>query len=312
MIQFLSGWLANTPDAAAPYALAALGLIISERAGVLTLTAEGLMLIGAVAAIGCDLTLGGYPLASLLASMAAASAVSVLFAVLAVTLRVNQVISGLVVVFFCQGLSTMLGTLLGWQNQPVSGLLGVAVPGLTDLAVIGPVLFGQTVVTYLVVPVFVAVDFVLRRTMPGLRLRAVGENPEAADAAGVSVPWTRYAAIMAGAALVGLAGGLLSVGGVKMWFPQMAGGRGWIAVALVIFARWRPWRALFGALLFGGIESLVPRIAAAGIQAPQYFLLMAPYVATLGVMVWTAVTRRPGGGAEPGALGLAFVRKERR
>ncbi len=312
MIQFLAGWLANTPDAAAPYALAALGLIISERAGVLTLTAEGLMLIGACAAIGCELTLGGYPLASLLASMAAASVVSLLFALLVVTLRVNQVISGLVVVFFCQGLSTMLGTLLDWQNQPVSGLLGVVVPGLTGLAVIGPILFGQTVVTYLTVPIFAAVDFVLRRTMPGLRLRAVGENPEAADAAGVSVPLVRYAAIVTGAALIGLAGGLLSVGGVKMWFPQMAGGRGWIAIALVIFARWRPWRALFGALLFGGIESLVPRIAAAGIQAPQYFLLMAPYVVTLGVMIWTAAARKPGGAAEPGALGLAFVREERR
>jgi ABC-type uncharacterized transport system permease subunit len=311
MIQFLSGWLANTPDAAAPYALAALGLIISERAGVLTLTAEGLMLIGAMAAIGCDLMLGGYPLLSLVGAMAASSAVSLLFAFLVVTLRVNQVISGLAIVFFCQGLSTLLGTLLGWQNQPVAGLLGVVIPGLTEVAVIGPILFGQTIVTYLTVPIFAAVDFVLRRTMPGLRLRAVGENPEAADAAGVSVAWTRYAAIVAGAALIGLAGGLLSVGGVKMWFPQMAGGRGWIAVALVIFARWRPWRALFGALLFGGIESLVPRIAAAGIPAPQYFMLMAPYVVTLAVMIWTATARRTTG-AEPGALGMAFVREERR
>ena len=311
-MQFLAGWLANSPDAAAPYALAALGLIISERAGVLTLTAEGLMLIGAVAAVGCELTLGGYPLAALLAAAAAASVVSLLFAVLVVTLRVNQVIAGLVMVFFCQGLSTMLGTRLGWQNQPVAGMLGVFVPGLTSIAIIGPILFGQTVVTYLSVPIFVAVDFVLRRTMPGLRLRAVGENPEAADAAGVSVPLTRYAAIIAGAALVGLAGGLLSVGGVKMWFPGMAGGRGWIAVALVIFARWRPWRALIGALLFGGIESLVPRIAAAGIQAPHYFMLMAPYLVTLGVMIWTAVSSKPGSAAEPGALGLAFVREERR
>ncbi len=311
-MQFLAGWLANSPDAAAPYALAALGLIISERAGVLTLTAEGLMLIGAVAAVGCELTLGGYPLAALLAAAAAASVVSLLFAVLVVTLRVNQVIAGLVMVFFCQGLSTMLGTRLGWQNQPVAGMLGVFVPGLTSIAIIGPILFGQTVVTYLTVPIFVAVDFVLRRTMPGLRLRAVGENPEAADAAGVSVPLTRYAAIIAGAALVGLAGGLLSVGGVKMWFPGMAGGRGWIAVALVIFARWRPWRALIGALLFGGIESLVPRIAAAGIQAPHYFMLMAPYLVTLGVMIWTAVSSKPGSAAEPGALGLAFVREERR
>lgn len=311
MIPFLAGWLANTPDAAAPYALAALGLIISERAGVLTLTAEGLVLVGAVAAIGCDLSLGGYPLVSLLAAMLASSVVSLLFGLLVVTLRVNQVIAGLAVVFFCDGLTTLLGTLLGWQNQPVGGMLGLTIPGLSDLPTIGRLVFGQSVVTYLVVPIFFLVDFVLRRTMIGLRLRAVGENPEAADAAGVSVPLTRYAAIVAGAALIGLAGGLLSVGGVKMWFPDMAAGRGWIAIALVIFARWRPWRALVGALLFGGIESLVPRIAAAGIQAPQYFMLMTPYVVTLGVMIWAAVGRRTAGDG-PGALGLAFIREERR
>ena len=311
MIPFLVGWLANIPDAAAPYALAALGLILSERAGVLTLTAEGLMLVGAVAAVGADLSFGGYPFLALLAAMLTASVVSLLFGLLVVTLRVNQVIGGLAVVFFCQGLTTLLGTQLGWQNTPVAGLLGLNMPGLTDLPYIGRILFGQTVVTYLVLPVVFLVDHVLRRTMAGLKLRAVGENPEAADAAGISVPLTRYAAIGAGAALIGLAGGLLSVGGVKMWFPEMAGGRGWIAIALVIFARWRPWRALLGALLFGGIESLVPRIAAAGIQAPQYFVLMAPYLVTLGVMIWAAFTHRTGN-LGPGALGLAFVREERR
>ena len=310
MTAFLAGWLANTPDAAAPYALAALGLILCERSGVLNLTAEGLMLVGAVVAIGANLGMGGYPLVALAIAMAAASAVSLLFAVLAVSLRVNQVIAGLAIVFFCQGLTTLLGTGFDWQNHPVGGLLGIDIPGLTDLPFIGRILFGQTVVTYLVLPVFLVADRVLNRTMAGLRLRAVGENPEAADAAGVSVTLIRYAAIVAGAALIGLAGGLVSVGGVKMWFPQMAGGRGWIAIALVIFARWRPWRALFGALLFGGIESLVPRIAGVGIHIPQYFVLMTPYIVTLGVMIWTAAKGRSGS-MGPGALGMAFVREER-
>ena len=312
MSAFLAGWLANTPDAAAPYALAALGLIISERAGVLTLTAEGLMLVGACAAIGADLSMGGYPLAALLMAMLAASIVSLLFGLLVLTLRVNQVIAGLAMVFFCQGLTTLAGTLFGWQNRPVSGLLGIDIPRLTQIPFAGRILFGQTLVTYLVLPVFFLVAMVLRGTMAGLRLRAVGENPEAADAAGVSVPLTRYAAIVAGAGLIGLAGGLLSVGGVKLWFPDMASGRGWIAVALVIFARWQPWRALAGALLFGGIESLVPRISAAGLAVPQYFVVMAPYAATLAVMVWTAAARTSMGTEGPGALGLPFVREERR
>jgi simple sugar transport system permease protein len=151
----------------------------------------------------------------------------------------------------------------------------------------------------------------LRHSMAGLRLRATGENPEAADAAGISVAGTRFAAIAAGSALIGLAGGLMAVGGVKVWIPDLSGGRGWIAVALVIFARWRPWRALLGALLFGCIESLIPRIAAAGIQAPQYFMMMLPYIITLGVMVWSSLSGRTAS-EEPGALGLAFVREERR
>ena len=125
--------------------------------------------------------------------------------------------------------------------------------------------------------------------MLGLRLRSVGENPDAADAAGVSVSLYRVGAIVAGSALIGLAGGYLSVVDVKLWVPDISGGRGWIAVALVIFARWQPWRALFGALLFGCIEALIPRIAAAGIQVPQYFLLMTPYLATIAVMVWAGL-----------------------
>jgi simple sugar transport system permease protein len=166
-------------------------------------------------------------------------------------------------------------------------------------------------VIYLTVPIFALVHYVLGSTRIGLRLRAVGESPEAADAAGLSVPGVRFGAIVAGSALIGLAGGLLSVGGVKMWFPDMTVGRGWIAIALVIFARWQPWRALAGALLFGCIESLIPRIAGAGIRAPQYFMLMTPYLVTLGVMVWTALAKHEESD-EPAALGLPYSREERR
>jgi simple sugar transport system permease protein len=224
---------------------------------------------------------------------------------------VNQVISGLAIVFFCQGLTNLVGNLQGWQNKPVTGLVHLHIPLLSDLPIVGRILFSQNLVVYLVIPIFLLVNHVLRASMAGLRLRAVGENPEAADAAGISVARTRFLAIAAGSSLIGLAGALMAVAGVKVWIPDISGGRGWIAVALVIFARWRPWRALLGALLFGCIESLIPRIAAAGIDAPQYFMLMLPYIITLAVMVWSSLGKGRAS-QEPGALGLAFVREERR
>src|SRR5579872_6493561 len=265
MTEFLINWLANAPGTAAPYAFAALGLIISERSGVLNLTAEGLMLVGAVAGLGASLTLGGHPLVALLVAMLAASLVSLVFA-------------GLSVVFLCQGLTGLIGTLANWQNHPIAGLGKIAIWPLSEIPVIGRILFVQDPIVYLAIPIFFGVSFFLQKSMIGLRLRAVGENPAAADAAGINVSLYRIGAIVAGAALVGLAGGYISVVSVKLWVTGMVGGRGWIAVALVVFARWAPWPALAGALLFGCIEGVVPRIAAAGIRVPQYLMLMTPYV----------------------------------
>lgn len=311
MLHFIVNWLASTPSFAAPYALAALGLIISERAGVLSLGAEGFMLVGALAGVATELQLGGYPGIALLIAMLAAAVVSLLFALLVVFLRINQVISGLAIVFFCHGLTSLVGTLGGWTNRAITGLHEVAIWPLSEIPIVGRILFTQDLVVYLSIPIFFLVDYIFNRTMLGLRLRSVGENPEAADAAGVSVSLYRVGAIAAGSALIGLAGGYLSVVDVKLWIPDISGGRGWIAVALVIFARWQPWRALFGALLFGCIEAIIPRIAAAGIQIPQYFLMMTPYLATIGVMVWASVAKF-GRSNEPAALGQPHVREERR
>ncbi|WP_295518740.1 ABC transporter permease, partial [uncultured Pseudomonas sp.] len=246
----------------------------------------------------------------LLAAMGAAALVSLLFAVMVIWLRINQVIAGLTLVFFCQGLTGLLGTLWGWTNQPVTGLPALALWPLSDLPLVGR-LFQQNLLVYLTPLIFLAVIAWLERTTPGLRLRAVGENPQAADAAGLSVAGYRLLAILAGAALVGLAGGYIAVLSTKLWIAEMTGGRGWIAVALVIFARWSPWRALAGALLFGCIEALIPQLAAAGVRLSQYFILMAPYVVTLGVMIWVALAGRDRL-SQPGALGEAFVREERR
>ncbi len=149
-------------------------------------------------------------------------------------------------------------------------------------------------------------------TRTGLRLRAAGEAPDAADAAGIGVLGYRFAAVVAGSALIGLAGAYVSVGSAKIWVDGMTGGRGWIAVALVIFSRWRPWHALSGGLLFGFIEALLPKLAAAGVPLPQYLMMTAPYLATLGVMVWASARASGRAAAEPGALGIPYVREERR
>lgn len=309
-MDFLVNWISNVPGFAVPFALAALGLILTEKSGVLSLGAEGFMLMGAMAGVGAVI-LTGQPLLALLIAALAAAVISLVFAALVVVLRVNQVIAGLAMVFLCQGLTSLIATTEGWTSRAIVGLAKLPIPGLADIPIAGRILFQQDLVVYLTIPIFLLVQWFLNRTETGLRLRAVGENPEAADSAGVSVALYRTGAIMAGAALVGLAGGYLSVAVAKIWVDGMAGGRGWIAIALVIFARWHPWRALLGAVLFGAIEALIPRVAAIGVQLPQYFMLMTPYVATLLVMIWAAM-RGNVRLDEPGALGRPHVREERR
>jgi simple sugar transport system permease protein len=311
VIQFLTSWLASAPSTAVPYALAALGLIISERSGVLNLTAEGLMLIGALSGMGTCLLLGDHPGLALVVAMVCASITSLLFIALVVVLRVNQAIAGLSMVFFCQGLTGLIGTMARWQNKQIPGLPNLNIWPLSEIPVVGKIFFMQDAVVYLTILIFIAVNWWLFSTMMGLRIRSVGENPAAADAAGISVSAHRMLAILIGSSLIGLAGGYISVVSIKLWITGMTAGRGWIAVALVVFARWKPWPALGGAILFGCIETIIPHIAAAGIKFPQYIVLMTPYIATIAVMVWVGVSQNIGS-SEPGALGQPHVREERR
>jgi len=292
---FFINWIANAPVTAVALRARGIGAHHSERSGVLNLTAEGLMLVGALAGAGTSLTLGGHPVVALFVAMVSAGVVSLLFAGMVVVLRVNQVIAGLAVVFFCQGLTGLIGTLANWQNKQIAGLPSLAIWPFSEIPVVGKIFFMQDPIVYLTILIFFAVNFVLFRTMIGLRIRAVGENPAAADAAGISVALHRILAIVAGSCLIGLAGGYISVVSVKLWVTGMTGGRGWIAVALVVFARWAPWPALWGALLFGCIEAVIPRIAAAGIRVPQYLMLMTPYLATIAVMIWVGAKQRAGG-----------------
>ncbi len=310
-MEFLINWLANVPGFAVPFALGAMGLIICEKSGVLNLGAEGYLLVGAMIGAGSMLTLPGHPYLALTLAALASALLSVLFAVLVVHLRVNQVISGLAIVFLAQGLTSLVAGKMGWTNRAFSGLGDIDLGPISDIPVIGLIFFRQDPIVYLTIALFIVASYVIYRTHAGLRLRAVGENPEATDAAGIPVLTYRFAAILIGGLFLGLAGGYLTVVVSKIWVDNMAGGRGWIIIALVIFARWRPWRALGGAILFGCIEALIPRVAAIGIQVPQYFVLMLPYAVTLAVMIWTSLSKEALSN-DPSALGRPFVREERR
>lgn len=310
-MEFLFNWLANIPPFAVPYALAALGLMICEKSGVLNLGAEGFLLVGALAGAGAILSLGAHPAAALAVSALAAGALSLVFAVMVIALRVNQVISGLAIVFLAQGVTSLLGRTQGWTSRSFSGMPRIEIPWLSDLPWVGRILFSQDPVFYVTLALLVLATWAFRNTHLGMRLRSVGENPEAADAAGVPVALYRFGAVVLGAALMGVAGGYLTVVISNIWVDNITNGRGWIVIALVIFARWQPMAALAGALLFGGIEAVIPRLAATGFWVPQHFLLMLPYLLTLGVMVWTSLSRQ-GRGGQPSALGDPFLREERR
>ena len=308
--EFLVNWLASVPVAAAPLLLAALGLIVCGRAGVLNLSAEGLMLVGALAGAAVFQELGGNPWLGMAGAALAGVLLSALFAVMVVVLRADQVVTGLGIVFLAIGLTSVAGEAGGWADRAMAGFGKVSVPVLSDLPFVGPVLFRQDAWVFVALALTAATAAVLGGTMVGLRTRAVGNDPHAADAMGVDVGRTRFLAGLVGGARLGRAGGYLVLASAKIWVDQMTNGRGWIAIALVIFAGWRPWPALLGALVFGGIEALIPRVLASGAEVPQYFVLMTPYVATLAVLVIAALRRRDLG--SPRALGTPFVREDRR
>lgn len=308
-MEFVANWLASTPLFAVPLFVAALGLILNERAGVLNLGCEGIMLCSALAASAVFLEAGNSVPLGLIAAIAAGIVVSFGFGFFVVVLRTNQVVTGITVVFLGSGLTGLFG--VPWMNVALAGLQPIHIPGLTGIPLIGRFLFGQDPVVYVSLALVALVWHLLYRTRIGLELRAVGENPQAADADGVNVEAYRLAAVTAGGALIGLAGGYLALASAKIFVFDMTQGRGWIAIALVIFARWMPWRALLGGLLFGGIEAIIPRIKVAGLPIPQYFLEMAPYAVTLIVLIYAALRLRAGQDA-PKALGEPYVRQDRR
>ena len=291
--------LAAAIQSGTPILYATLGEILTEKSGVLNLGVEGMMIAGALAAfVTAQLT--GQPALAFLVAGVVGAAVGGIHAVVCLWFLGNQVVSGLALTIFGLGLADYLGTPLIGQTAP--GFNKLAVPLLHRIPVIGPVLFKQDILVYVAIFVVPLLWFFLEKTRWGLHLRAVGEQPDAAAAAGIGVLRYRWAGILAGGALVGLGGAYLSLAYTHLWTNGLSAGRGWIAVALVIFAFWRPGRALVGAYLFGGVMAFQLRLQAVGTHLPSSLLLMLPYGLTVAVLVFASWKNRQS--ASPAALGV--------
>jgi len=280
--------IAATLAAGTPLLLAAIGIVISEKSGVVNLGIEGIMAVAAVSGFAAAHASGSAEL-GFVAGAAAGAALALLFALLALGLLANQYATGLALALFGAGLSAFLGQSLQGENLAARGTDGI--PWLRDVPGIGPALFAQHWMVYVALLLVVAAAWFLHRTRAGLVLRAVGESPEAAHALGYPVRALRVAALAFGGACAGLAGAYLSVIYTPLWAEGMVAGRGWIALALVTFATWRPGRVLLGAYLFGGVTMLQFFLQAAGVQIATQLLAMTPYVAT--IVVLALISRNP-------------------
>jgi len=302
--------VAAAVTAGTPILYAALGEILSERVGVLNLGVEGMMLVGAVTGFMAAVK-SANPWVGFVTALIAAGALAAVFAFLTITLQSNQVVTGLALTIFGSGLSGFLGKPYIGVPFP-SNFTQVPVPVLVEVPFIGSVFFNQNPLVYLTYVLVPLMTYYLYHTRPGLNLRAVGENPAAADAMGVNVFALRYVYVIIGGMLAGAGGAYLSLAYAPSWLENMTAGRGWIAVALVIFAVWDPFKALVGAYLFGGVDSLVYTLQAAGvISIPSFILKMFPYIlTTLVLIISTRRTQVKRTGA-PGALAVPYDREER-
>jgi simple sugar transport system permease protein len=267
--------------AGTPLVFAALGELVVEKSGVLNLGVEGMMLVGAVTSFIVAAATQS-PWLGVGAGALAGAALSLIFAVIALTLRANQVATGLALTLFGVGLSAFVGR--GYLSVVIEGIGPLALPALTDLPVVGRLLFGHNPLVYVSLALFVAVQAFLYRTRAGLVLRAVGESPQSAHAIGYRVIAIRYAAVVFGGACAGLGGAYLAVAYTPSWVEGMTAGRGWIALALVVFATWKPWRVIVGAYLFGSVTLAQFQAQASGVAIASQLLAMLPYVATIVVL----------------------------
>jgi simple sugar transport system permease protein len=305
---FVISVLVGAVRAGTPLLFATLGEIITQRAGVLNLGVEGMMIVGALAGF-----MGAYyshsPWIGVLTAMLFGGLISLIHAFLCITLKSDQVVSGIMIVLLGIGLTSFIGEAMvgktGYGFEPIH------FPVLSDIPFFGQVLFRYNILVYLAVVLVPLLWVLLFKTRIGLEIIAIGENPATADTLGISVDRMRYVCVCIGGMLAGLGGCFLSLAYTRIWVDQMTAGRGWIAIALVIFAAWTPQRALVGAYLFGGIEGLQLRLQTAGVGVSHHLLQMMPYAATILVLLFSAreaFRRRMGA---PEALMKPYIRGER-
>lgn len=290
--------------AATPLLLAALGELVVERSGVLNLGVEGMMVMGAVTGFAVALMTGN-PWIAMLAAIIVGALFSQLFAFLVLSIATNQVATGLSLTLLGLGLSGMIGE--GFVGKPGVKLENIDIPVLTDIPLIGRLLFGQDPIFYISIALVFGVMWFLFRTRTGLTLRSVGDNHQSAHALGIPVLRYRYFAIAFGGACAGLAGAHLTLVYTPQWIENMSAGRGWIALALVVFASWRPLRVLAGAYLFGAVSIGQLHAQALGFGIPSQLLSSLPYLATIVVLVIISTNRRLTLMNTPASLGRPFV-----
>ncbi len=289
--------------ASTPLLLAATGELVTERSGVLNLGVEGMMIVGAACGFG-GAWLSGSIIIGAICGMIAGTLMSLIFALMALGLAVNQVATGLALTILGVGLSGLIGA--GFVGERITTAPHLYIPGLTDIPLVGHILFGEDGFVYFSIALIVAVWWFLYRTRAGLILRACGDNHVSSHALGYPVLQIRMFAVMFGGACAGLAGAYLPLAYTPFFIPGMTAGRGWIALALVVFASWRPARLVIGAYLFGAVTILQLHAQGWGIGVPSQLMSSLPYIATVVVLVLIS-RARTGGSTAPAALGTVFV-----
>ena len=295
--------LLTIATAATPLIFAAIGELVVEKSGVLNLGVEGMMIAGAVIAFAVGIHSGSV-IVGIIAGGVAGMVIASLFALLVLRLFANQVATGLALTIFGIGLSALIGH--AYTGQTLKALQAIHIPFLSDIPLIGPIVFGHDPMVYLSIFLAFAVAWFLKSTRAGLILRAVGENHHAAHNIGYPVIKIRFVAILFGGFLAGLGGAYLSTVYTPLWVENMTAGRGWIALALVVFASWKPQRVVAGAYLFGGITIIQLHVQGSGSSMPSQFLTMLPYLMTIVVLVFISRGTARHSLSAPASLGKSF------